>query len=142
MYLTAQKFRSLDVRFREECDVLVKCKPRNNLKKDDFHFSILWIAQNKTNHFSMTYNDAKKYFPMFDTYQIIEPYTKEELLFELEKRDPEKRWGKAMSIGDIIGEGIDLKAITHDIVRARLLKNGYDTSYEPLVYVYLKGYVD
>ena len=142
MYLTAQKFRSLDLRFREECDVIVRCKARINLKKDDFHFSILWIAENKENHFKMSYKDAEKYFPLYNTYQIIEPYTKDELLFELQKRDPEKRWAKAMEIGDIVGNGMALESITHAIVRARLLKNGYDTTYEPLVYVYLKGYVD
>lgn len=142
MYLTAQKFRALDVRFRDECDVIVKCKTRINLKKDDFRFSIFWIAENKVNHFIMKYDDAKSLFDVYDTYQIIEPYTKEQLNFELLKRDPERRWEKAMEIGDIIGEGLDLKQITHPIVKARLMRSGYDSSFEPLVYVYLKGYVD
>ena len=141
MYLTAQKFRALDLRFREECDVIVKCKTRTNLKKDDFHFSILWIAENRVNNFTLSYKDAEKIFPLFDTYQIIEPYTKEELNFELLKRDPERRWEKAMEIGDIISKGMDVEIITHPIVRARLMKNGYDKSFEELVYVYLKGYV-
>ena len=139
MYLTAQKFRSLDVRFREEVDVLVKCKARVNLNKDDFEFSIFWIAENKQKRFILMYKDAEKYFPMYDTYQIIEPYTKDELSFELLKRDPERRWEKAMEIGDIIGKGLDL--ITHPILQARLMKFGYDSSFEPLVYVYLKGLV-
>jgi len=141
MYLTAQKFRALDVRFREECDVIVKCKPRTNLELDPFHFSILWLAENKENHFEMTYESAKAYFPLYDTYQIIEPYTKEELEFELLKRDPEKRWEKAMKIGDRIRRDNDKETLTHPILKARLMKNGIDKSFEELVYVYLKGYV-
>ena len=139
LYLTAQKFRSLDLRFREECDVIVKCKTRINLKKDDFRYSILWVAENKVNNFSLSYKDAEKLFPLYDTYQIIEPYTKEELNFELLKRDPERRWERAVEIGDIIGKNLD--TITHPIVRARLMKNGYDNSFAELVYVYLKGQV-
>lgn len=140
MYLTAQRFRSLDVRFREECDVLIKCEPRINLDKDDFNYTLFWIAEDKEKKFTLTYEDAKKYFPMYNTYQIIEPYTKEELNFELLKRDPERRWAKAMEIGDIIGK--DLEIITHPIISARLMKFGYDSSFEPLIYVYLKGLVD
>jgi hypothetical protein len=142
MYLTAQKFRALDLRFREECDVIVKCKTRINLKKDNFHFSILWIAENKVNNFTLSYKDAEKIFPLYDTYQIIEPYTKEELNFELLKRDPERRWEKAMEIGDVVGKESDKKELTHPVLRARLMKKGYDKSFEPLVYVYLKGFVD
>ena len=142
MYLTAQKFRSLDLRFREECDVIVKCKARTNLKKDDFRFSIYWIAENRINHFILKYKDAEALFPLYDTYQIIEPYTKEQLEFELLKRDPERRWEKAMEIGDIISKGMALEVITHPVIKARLMKNGYDKSFEELVYVYLKGYVD
>lgn len=139
LYLTAQKFRSLDLRFREECDVLVKCEPRININKDDFHFSILWIAEDRENNFVLSYKDAKKYFPIYDTYQIIEPYTKEELNFELLKRDPERRWEKAMEIGDRIKK--DLNTITHPTINAVLMKNGFNTTYEPLVYVYLKGLI-
>lgn len=142
MYLTAQKFRALDVRFREECDVIVRCKARINLKKDDFHFSIFWIAENKVNRFVLKYKDAEALFPLFDTYQIIEPYTREQLEFELLKRDPERRWEKAMEIGNQIGKENDKKDLTHPILRARLMKKGIDKSFEPLVYVYLKGYVD
>ena len=140
IYLTAQRFRSLDLRFRDESDVIVKCKTRLHLEKDDFDYSLLWIAENRETHFRMSYKDAKKVFPMYDTYEIVEPYTKEQLEFKLLESNPEKRWAKAIEIGDIIGK--NLKLITHPIIKARLMKNGYDTSYEPLVYVYLKGLVD
>ena len=140
IYLTAQRFRSLDLRFRDESDILVKCKTRLDLEKDDFKYAILWVAENKEKHFTLSYKDAKKYFDKFDTYEIVEPYTKEQLEFKLLETAPEKRWEKAIEIGDIIGEGIDL--ITHPIIKARLMKFGYDSSYEPLVYVYLKGLVE
>lgn len=139
IYITAQRFMSLDVRFRDEVDVLIKCEGRYNLDKDDFNYSFLWVAEDKENQFELSYKDAKKYFHLFDTYEIVEPYTKEQLEYLLLKSDPEKRWEKAVEIGEKIGSG--LKVVTHPIIQAHLLKNGYDLSFEPLVYVYLKGLV-
>ena len=139
IYITAQRFMSLDVRFRDEVDVLIKCEGRYNLNRDPFNYHFLWVAEDKENQFELSYKDAKKYFHSFDTYEIVEPYTKEQLEFLLLKSDPEKRWEKAVEIGEKIGKNLSL--ITHPIVQAHLLKKGYDLSFEPLVYVYLKGLV-
>lgn len=141
IYLTAQRFRSLDLRFRDESDVLVKCKPRFNLDKDDFRYNILWVAENREKKFVMEYKDMKKIFPLYDTYQIIEPYTKDQIEYKLLEANPEKRWEKAIEVAKEISKGLNGKEITHPILKARLMKYGYDGSYEPLIYVYLKGLV-
>lgn len=136
IYLTAQRFRSLDLRFREETDVLVKCKPRTNLEKDDFEFEILWVVEDKTTKLKMSYEDAKPYFDLYNTFEIVEPYALEQMKFKILESDPKKRWDNACEIGKKIKGSI--KTITHPRVKAALLKNGYDTTYESLVYIYLK----
>ena len=141
IYLTAQRFRSLDLRFRDESDVLVKCKPRFKMDKDEFHYNIFWVAENKQKKFTMLYKDMKKVFPLYDTYQIIEPYTKEQIEYKLLESDPAKRWDKAIEISKKVSKGLNGKEITHAILKARLMKYGFDGSYEPLIYVYLKGLV-
>ena len=143
IYLTAQRFRALDLRFRDEADIIVKCEPRHNQDKDDFKYKIYWVAEDKERGFRFSYNKAKKVFGFYDTYEIVEPYTKEQLEFKLLESDPEKRWDKATEIGDCLKfkriEG--KRIITHPTVKAQLLKNGFDLSFEPLVYVYLKGLI-
>lgn len=136
IYLTAQRFRSIDLRFREEVDVIVKCKPRTNLDSDDFEFEILWVVENKKTKLKMSYEDAKEIFPLYDTFEIVEPYGLEEMKFKIRETVPEERWEIACEIGEAIKE--DIKEITHPRVKASLLRNGYKTTYESLVYIYLK----
>ena len=141
IYMSAQRFRSLDLRFRDEADVIIKCDPRADLKRDDFVYTFLWVADNKRAKFRITYVDAKKYFANYDTVEIVEPYTKEEFLNKLLEKFPEKRWDKAVKIAKELQHDFDGKEFTHDIVYALMSKHGYSTDLKPLVYVYLKGLV-
>ena len=140
-YLSAQKFRSLDLRFRNEADVIIKCKPREHLDSDDFVYTFLWVDDGRRAKFRIKYQEAKKYFANYDTYEIVEPYTKEEFLNKLLQKFPEKRWDKAVKIAKELQEGFEGEEFTHDIVYALMSKYGYSTDLKPLVYVYLKGLV-
>ncbi len=141
IYLSAQRFRSLDLRFRDEADVLIKCKPREHLESDDFVYTFLWVADNKRAKFRIPYNEAKKYFANYDTFEIVEPYTKEEFLNKLLEKFPEKRWAKAVKIAKELKEEFKGNEFTHDIVYGLMSKHGYSRDLKPLVYVYLKGLV-
>lgn len=141
IYLSAQRFRSLDLRFRDEADVIIKCQPRANLDSDDFVYNFLWVADNRRAKFRIKYEDAKKYFVNYDTFEIVEPYTKEEFLNKLLEKFPEKRWKKAVKIAKELKEENDGKEFTHDVVYALMSKHGYSADLKPLVYVYLKGLV-
>lgn len=142
IYLSAQRFRSLDLRFRDEADVIVKCEPRENLKRDDFIYTFLWVADNKRAKFRIPYSEAKKYFVKYDTFEIVEPYTKEEFLNKLLEKFPQKRWDKAVKIAKELKANFKGKEFTHDIIYALMAKHGYSRDLKPLVYVYLKGLVN
>jgi len=140
--ITAQMYSSIDVRFREQADILIKCKKT----KEGFRYRFLFIESDKTAVFLLPFNEAELYYPLFDTYEIVEPYTKELLGMKLLDSKPKEKYEKIMKIGEVImeiftkGKTDDeaLKSITHSRVLAELMKAGYDRMYEPLVYVFLQ----
>lgn len=138
IYLTAQMFSSIDVRFREQTDVLVKCKRIINEEFNGFKYIIINIANNKYKTLLLPMNQAKTYFHLYNTYEIIPPYQKEKLVLEILKNiNPDKYFKKIEEIGNILKP--KFKKITHESVKTLLLKNKYYTSIEKDVYNYLKS---
>lgn len=135
IYLTAQMFSTIDLRFREQSDVIVKCRHRLR-ETSDFFYSFLRVETEQKSSFLLKYQDAKTIFDKYDTYEIVEPHAKEMLELRILESDPVRLWDRISKIGDSIKRS--LKEITHDRVKASLMKNGYNVGYEPLVYVYLK----
>lgn len=135
VYVTAQMFSSIDVRFREQSDVIVKCERYG----EAFHYSIYWLDSDVQRRFELSYEDAKKYFEVYDTYEIIEPYTKELLEKKILDNVPENRYKRIEKIGKGIKGEFDEIEVTHANVKFVLLKKGFDLSDEGLIYVYLKN---
>lgn len=137
--VTAQIYNSVDVRFRNQTDVLVKCERIG----DDFYYDFMRMDTFKTSRFVLPYQLAKEYFNLYDTYQIVEPHTKDALEMKLLESDPKRLYKKIESIGEVLKKdfkknGVKKKDVTHDKVRASLMRHGLDVSFENLVYVYLK----
>ena len=131
--ISAQMFRTIDVRFRDQADLIVKCERT----KKGFKYSFYFLAQDRIKVVILPEKKAKKFYALYDTYQIIEPHKKEQMRLKLlEEDNPKELWNEIENITDKI-KG-DLKEITHPRVLNALLKNGFKGSYEPQVYVLLK----
>ena len=134
IYTTSQMFSSVDIRFREQSNIIIKCK---RIKKG-FHYWIYQVGKHNIKTFILPYENAKKYFDIYDTYEIIEPNQKQELEFKLIEKNPKHLFERVKKISEIIRDKVDNLKITHDSIKAYLLMNGFNTSYEKYVYLYLK----
>ena len=132
IFITAQLFSTVDIRFRHQSDILIFC---NKIKKS-FQYKILNVRNNIYKNFIFPFDIAKKYYDIYDTYEIVEPYQKEQMEFTILQSDTKKLFKKAKLIAIQIKK--DLKRITHNNVKLTLLKNGFAKDYEPYVYMYLK----
>lgn len=133
IYTTSQMFSSVDIRLRQQSDIIIECKRIDN----GFQYTFRDSYQRKISTFILPYNKAKKYFPIYDTYEIVEPNHKQELEYNLLLQYPEKLLEKVKEIAEAIKDKLG-KKITHDSIKATLLLNGYKTAYEKYIYLYLK----
>jgi len=132
IYTTSQMFSSIDIRLRQQSDIIIECKRVNN----DFLYTFKDSNNRIISKFILPYNKAKKYFPIYDTYEIVEPNHKQSLEYNLLQQYPNKLLEKVKEIAESIKNKI--KKITHDSIKDTLLLNGYNTSYEKYIYLYLK----
>lgn len=132
IYITSQMFSSVDLRFREQSNIIIKCKRI----KDNFHYWFYNIGNNSIKTFILPYKNAKKYFSIYDTYEIVEPNQKQNLEFKLIQQNPKNLLTKIKEISKVIKP--KLNKITHDSIKAILLFNGFNIGYEKYVYLYLK----
>jgi len=133
IYITAQLFSTVDLRFREQSSLLIYCKKLN----ENFYYTIYNREKGTSKQLFMSYETAEQYFPLFDTYEIIEPANIKELQIEYIKDDPVQLLLEVKRIGDSIRDELDV--ITHDSVKFSLMTNGYPVSMEKYVYLYLKA---
>lgn len=139
IYTTEQLFHSVDIRFRELAHRVVECSRVNNGRGREYHhfrFDIWNTYDNSCCSWLANYNWAKKFFPLYDTFEIIDPFSKESLELEILKGSPRKLYDKIHSIAVDLKK--ELKTVSHSSVRMALLKNGYDGSFERLVYSCMK----
>lgn len=78
IYITVQLFGSIDLRFRENCDIIIVCQALKNKKKQllGFNYRILEKRYNGfylRNSLFLSYDTAKLFFNLYDTYEIIQP---------------------------------------------------------------------
>jgi hypothetical protein len=77
--LTAQLNSSLDVRFRELVDFVVRCRASS----DGFHYTITFLATNHTKQFFLPTPCARTYFPKYDTMERVEPVEEMDKVLEI-----------------------------------------------------------
>jgi hypothetical protein len=161
IYLSAQRWSTLDVRVRMETDVIVKCERKNNGIRPidklpegknengirvpyyyfwDYKYSFLDIETLNEKSYILPYEKAKVYFDKYDTSEIIEPAFKERMELELLQDNPKKLLEKVKKVSETIMK--DVNEITHDTIKIALMKNGFSHAYEPFVYNYVKKKVD
>lgn len=138
IYCTAQLFSTLDKRFREKADILIKCEKKNL----GYKYWIYNMNQYTQKILLLPFEKAEKYYKVYDTYEIVEPYQKSSLEFTLLQSNTERLFKRAKEIAEFIWKDIEGQkyGITHNSVKLALLKNGIFKGYEPFVYTILKGY--
>lgn len=138
IYLTTPMFSTIDKRFRHQANFIILCEHRENFEFDDFHFTIYNVNNNSYGNFSITYERAKKYFKLYNTYEKVESHRKKGLQFNILKKYPKRLKDYIIELTELVSHRLNGK-ITHDIVKDCLLMEGIDLSYEPLIYIRLKG---
>ena len=133
IYITAQLFSSVDLRFREQSSLIIYCKK----VKEDFYYTIHNRETGTYKQLVMVKKVAEKYFPLYDTLEIIEPANMKELELEYIKDDPAALLLYVKNVANSIRGELD--TITHDSVEFGLITNGYPKSLKKYVYLYLKS---
>ena len=133
IYITAQLFSTVDTRFRQQSSIIIFCKRI----EDGFQYKILNRDNNCINCLVLPFDKAKQYYKYYDTYEIVEPYEKGKLEFQLLQSNPKLLFDTSKKIAlKILKEFKDIKP-THQNVKIALMSNGFDKNYEPYVYAYL-----
>ena len=139
IYLTTPMLSTIDKRFRKQANFIIYCLHRRNFKKDDFRY-IIYDKDNKSiKRKRIKYNNAKKYFKLYNTYEKIESHRKKGLEFKILQYYPNRLKKRVIEITELVSELLNGK-ITHDIVKSIMFDIEIDLNYEPLVYLRLKGY--
>lgn len=146
VFLTAQLFGTLDVRFRLQSNVIVYCqkygqKKFNNLiVPEKFIYKIYNRETRLIQTFELEFEKAIPYFKLYDTLEIIDSNEKESLEYYLIK-DNKKRlknkvfeYVKALNFTDT-----KVKKLTHSSLKFALLINEIPLVYESYIYDFLKG---
>jgi len=135
IYLTAQLFSSVDLRFREQSDYLIYCRKKSNY----FRYKIYNRETGRTSIKILPFKNAQKYFSVYDTYEIIEPVNKMDLEYELIKDNKPKMDAKLLEISIKITEVIN--KYTKSAIKYGLWKLGYSLKYSELLHLILNEYV-
>ena len=143
VFLTAQLFSTVDIRFRLQSNIIVECKA---IGKQRFYKAVVpemfrYVITNRENNGvdvkELTFENAVKYFKLYDTLEIIDSGEKEALEFYLIVRNPKLLKKKVLAISKAVEP--DINTITHPSVKFALLMNAIPLQYEQYVYNYLTG---
>lgn len=143
VFITAQMFSTVDIRFRIQSNILIKCKA---IGKQKFYKAIVpikfrYITINRENNArkiqELYFDDAIKYFNTYDTLEIIDSSEREALEFYLIVKNPRRLKEKVISIAKSIDS--DVNKITHPSVKFAMLMNAVPIQYESYVYNYMTG---
>jgi len=134
IYITAQLFSSVDLRFREQSSLIVYCQKI----KGNFYYTIHNRENDTCKTLVLTKKIAEKYYPLYDTLEIVEPAKMNDLELEYVKDDPTALRQMVKNIANVIQD--DMNVITHDSVEFAMLSRGYPLGLKKYVYLYLKNY--
>ncbi len=134
IYITAQLFSSVDLRFREQSNILIFCK---KIKNEGFRYRIFNTDNSCLLSLMLPLDKAEKYYNLYDTYEIIEPFEKKKLEFQIIQSDTELLLNTSKKIAYKIHDKIENNKYTHNNVKIALLENGFEKQFEPYVYAFL-----
>ncbi len=149
IFLTAQLFGSLDVRFRLQSNVIVYCqkfgqKEYNNIiVPAKFIYRIYNRESQLIQSFDLDFEKAIPYFKLYDTLEIVDSNEKESLEYYLIKNNEKRLKNKVLEyVKALENSNIKIKKLTHSSLNFALLINEIPLLYESYIYDYLKGKID
>ena len=87
----------------------------------------------------LPYDEAKKFFPLYDTFEIVPVIAKSRIEFELLKTAPEQLLKKSLELAKKIKNKI--KYITKENVKYTLMLFGFDGIWTDSVHFFLKNFL-
>lgn len=143
IFVTAQEISSIDIRYRKQWDYCVKCKRLYDSNKPfnewDFIYKIFDKRKNSCCNWRLKFDDAKKYFNLYNTNEIVPVSAKSRIEYELLKTEPSQLSMKALSIAKLVKP--KLRNITQESVKFALMVLGFDNVWANSVYLILKNYL-
>lgn len=137
IYLTAQLFSTVDIRFRHMSNIIVEVyKYGEEFIEYNFYKRIKGELI-FMNTWYLPFDSAKKYFDLYDTLEIIEPHMMKNLETKLIIADGKKLFVKATEIANLLKK--NLEKFTHDAIKFELLKQDISLKYEKYVYLILNN---
>ncbi len=141
IYLTAQLFSSVDIRFRHMSNIIVEVYKY----EEEELFEYVFYRRIKgqliyQNTWYLPFSNAERYYDIYDTLEIVEPYMMKNLETKLIMKDGKRLFSKAKEITKLIKPELDKftsRKYTHDAIKFELLKQDISLNYEKFVYLIL-----
>lgn len=142
IYLTAQLFSTVDIRFRHMSNIIIEVYKYEEEELFEYNFykrirgHLIFC-----NTWYLPFDEAEQYYDLYDTFEIVEPYTMKNLETKLIMKDGKKLFAKAKEITNLVRPELDKtnkkNKYTHDAIKFELLKQDISLNYEKFVYLIL-----
>lgn len=99
----------VDVRIRDQCDIVIFCLPRYKESTDDFGYYIVHLSPIEWGEIRiLSYEFAYHYlFPYFDSYERVDPLYKKAKEFYIREHNPDLLWPSVFKLIDKLEPYVD-----------------------------------
>lgn len=142
IYLTAQLFSTVDIRFRHMSNIIVECYKYDDEEVFEYDFYERIRGELiQQNTWYLPFSEAEQYYGLYDTLEIVEPHTMKNLETKLIMSDGKKLFAKAKEITKLVKPQLDKNITnnkyTHNAIMFELLKQNISLKYEKFIYLIL-----
>lgn len=136
--LTEQIFETIDVRFRLQCDIQIYAENHDKGFLYEVH-KLSGYKNYKPKKFLLTFEQAEKIYPLYDTEELKNPREIEELIYKVSSKKEQTNIEINKIVDKIFNDQTLIPSkITKAIIKAICLKNNYPKFYEDLIYGEIK----
>lgn len=142
IYLTAQLFSTVDIRFRHMSNIIVECYKYE--EEEVFEYVFYERMRGELIYkdtWYLPFDEAEFYYDLYDTLEIVEPYMMKNLETKLILKDGKKLFPKVVEIIQLIKPSLDetdnIKPYTHNAIKFELLERDLSLKYENFIYLIL-----
>ena len=136
IFVTLQLFSTMDVRFRDMANVIIETYKYPTVFEYKIYKRIHGIVTYVKTIF-LPYDNAKEFFPFFDTLQLIQASNKKDLQYKLYIDDPDRLLPFTLQIVYDICDDLN-GDYTHDNIKFTMLQHEYKLQFEKYVYLTIK----
>ena len=140
IYLNTQLISTIDLRFREMSNVLIECY---KFEVFEFFQYDIYVKVKGIFYFNKTvllpFSEAKQYFDIFDTYEIVESDLSEKFKLDSIMKDSDKLYRLIQDISVDIHKDLKAKSTIPNI-KIVMLRKGYSVLYIKRLINYIHAY--